>query len=197
MWNFEKKETRSRQIIRGKPPHPYRKDIKTIRGVAPRRKEKIARLSILTDFKSALSQYKKAYEESDDTSNVPFASVEGISDLSGNSITRPPPRGASKQWVFTTKPQFKRLEKSFKEPMIDVFDEAMEVQIIIDLGNFRRGEIDIDIKPDKYIIFAKKGATEFREEIVLPPNVDVENTEEYFRNGILQIILPKKRGQKT
>ena len=94
-----------------------------------------------------------------------------------------------RQWIYETKPIFKKV----REPLVDVFKEAKEVKNIIDLGSFSRGEIDIDIKPDKYIIFAKHQEQEFREEIALPPGVDVENTAESFKNGILEITLPKKK----
>ncbi len=192
----EIRETKRQEASRERPPYRHIRNIKTMKGVAPLRRERTSHPSILADFKAALSQFKSAYEE-DDTSNIPFAGVGRTGGSGIGAVSRPSPGKVSKPWVFTTKPQFKRLEKSFKEPMVDVFDEATEVQIIIDLGNFKRGEVDIDIKPDKYIIFAKKGDREFKEEIVLPPGVDAENTEEYFRNGILQIILPKKEGRKT
>jgi HSP20 family molecular chaperone IbpA len=94
-----------------------------------------------------------------------------------------------RQWIYETKPFFKKV----REPLIDVFKEAKEVMIVIDLCSFSRGEVDIDIKPDKYIIFAKRGDQEFRQEIDLPPDVDIENTEENFKNGILEITLPRKK----
>ncbi len=191
----EIRETKRQEASRERPPYRHIRNIKTMKGVAPLRRERTSHPSILADFKAALSQFKSAYEEGD-TSKIPFAGAGRTGGLGFSTVSRPSAGKVSKPWVFTTKPQFKRLEKSFKEPMVDVFDEASEVQIIIDLGNFKRGEVDIDIKPDKYIIFAKKGDREFKEEIVLPPGVDAENTEEYFRNGILQIILPKKRGEK-
>jgi len=96
-----------------------------------------------------------------------------------------------RQWIYETKPIFKKV----REPLVDIFKEAKEVKIIIDLGGFSRGEIDIDIKPDKYTIFAKHQEQEFREEINLPPDVDVENTVESFKNGILEIVLPKKKSK--
>ncbi|GAF91692.1 unnamed protein product, partial [marine sediment metagenome] len=96
-----------------------------------------------------------------------------------------------RQWIYETKPTFKKI----KEPLVDVFKEAKEVKVIIGLGGFSKGEVDIDIKPDRYIIFAKHGEQEFRQEIDLPPNVDIENTGEYFKNGILEITLPKKKNK--
>ena len=98
-------------------------------------------------------------------------------------------RRRPRQWIYETKPIFRKI----REPLVDVFKEAKEVKIIIDLGSFSRGEIDIDIKSDKYIIFARHGEQEFREEIDLPPNVDIKNTAESFKNGILEITLPKKK----
>ena len=94
-----------------------------------------------------------------------------------------------REWIYETKPIFKKI----REPLVDVFKEAKEVKIIIDMGSFSRGEVNIGIKPDKYIIFAKHGEQEFKEEIDLPPDVDFEKMVEYFKNGILEITLPKKK----
>lgn len=94
-----------------------------------------------------------------------------------------------RKWVYETRPVFKRL---MKEPLIDVFKEAEEVRIIIDLGGFSRGEVDIDIKTDRYIITASRGKHTFKEEILFPKDVDTANTEEHFKNGILELVLPKK-----
>ena len=95
-----------------------------------------------------------------------------------------------RNWRFQTKPLFKKV----RGPLVDVFHEAEEVLIVIDLGGFRRGDISLTITPEKYSIFAKRGDQEFQEEIVLPPEVDIENTAEYFRNGVLEIVLPRKKG---
>ncbi|MEK6791631.1 MAG: hypothetical protein AABY45_08030 [Deltaproteobacteria bacterium] len=95
-----------------------------------------------------------------------------------------------REWVYETKPVFKRW---MKEPLIDVFKEAEEVRIIIDLGSFSRGEVDIDIKTDRYVITAVCGKETFKEEIVLPEDVDTVNTEEHFKNGILELVLPRKK----
>lgn len=94
-----------------------------------------------------------------------------------------------REWTYETKPIFKKI----REPLVDVFKEAKEVKIIIDMGSFSRGEVNIGIKPGRYIIFAKHGEQEFKEEIDLPPDVDIEKTVEYFKNGILEITLPKKK----
>jgi len=101
-------------------------------------------------------------------------------------------RRRPRTWIYETKPFFKKI----KEPLVDVFKEAKEVRIIMDLGSFSRGEVEIDITPDKYVILAKHGAQEFREEIELPPDVDIEKTVEHFKSGILEITLPKTKDSR-
>ncbi|MBI5236136.1 MAG: Hsp20 family protein [Deltaproteobacteria bacterium] len=104
------------------------------------------------------------------------------------------PSKRPRKWVYETRPIFKRL---MKEPLIDVFKEASEVRIIIDLGSFSRGEVDIDIKTDRYVITAVCGKETFKEEILLPNDVDTVNTQENFRNGILELVLPRKKSPES
>ena len=94
-----------------------------------------------------------------------------------------------RNWRFQTKPLFKKI----RGPLVDVFHEAEEVLIVIDLGGFRRGDVTLTMTPEKYSICARRGDQEFQEEIALPPEVDIENCAEYFRNGVLEIVLPRKK----
>lgn len=76
---------------------------------------------------------------------------------------------------------------------MDVFNEAEEVLIVIDLGGFTRGEISLSRTPEHYILQAARGEQRFRELIDLPPNVDVERSQEHLVNGVLEIVLPRKK----
>jgi len=97
-----------------------------------------------------------------------------------------------RQWQYITKPFFKRI----KEPVVDVFREAEEVQIIIDLGNFSKGELNFGMQNGKYFISGKREDCEFSEEIPLPYDVDTKKIKENFRNDILELILPRKKTQR-
>ncbi|MCX7047603.1 MAG: Hsp20 family protein [Candidatus Sumerlaeota bacterium] len=98
-----------------------------------------------------------------------------------------------RDWRFQTKPLFKKI----RGPLVDVFHEAEEVLIIIDLGGFRRGDVSLTMTAQRYVIDATRDGQRFQEEIRLPPEVDMENCVENFRNGVLEIILPKKRRKGT
>lgn len=97
-----------------------------------------------------------------------------------------------REWVYTTKPFFKKV----KEPLVDVFKEAKEVRVIIDLGGFLRGDIDFRKVGDKFVISGKHDEHEYKQEISLPPGVDLDKIEEHFKNGILELILPKQKRRK-
>lgn len=98
-----------------------------------------------------------------------------------------------REWLYETKPVFKKI----RGPLVDVFKEAEEVRIVIDLSGFKLGEVDIDIRPDRYIIKAFKQERTFREEVLFPKDVDTDNVEERFRNGILELVLPRKKPADT
>ena len=94
-----------------------------------------------------------------------------------------------RQWRYQTKPFFKRVIG----PLVDVFNEAEEVLIVIDLGGFTRGEVSLVMTPEHYILQATRGEQRFRELIDLPPNVDVERSQERLVNGVLEIVFPRKK----
>jgi len=94
-----------------------------------------------------------------------------------------------RNWRFQTKPLFKKI----KGPLIDVFEEAEEVLVVIDLGGFTRGDVSLKMSSEKYSISAKRDDQEFLEEIPLTPDVDIEKCSEQFRNGVLEIVLPRKK----
>ena len=76
--------------------------------------------------------------------------------------------------------------------LVDVFNEAEEVLIVVDLGGFTRGEISLSMNPEHYILQAARGDQQFREIIDLPANVDVERSQERLLNGVLEIVLPRR-----
>ena len=98
----------------------------------------------------------------------------------------------ARSWKFQTKPLFQKI----KGPLVDVFHEAEEVLVVIDLGSFGREDVSLKMNSQKYSISAKRGYQEFQEEITLAPDVEIEKCTEYFRNGVLEIVLTRKRERR-
>ena len=103
------------------------------------------------------------------------------------SVTSMATRGSPpREWRYQTRPSFKRV----RGPLVDVFNEAEEVLIVVDLGGFTRGEISLSMTPQQYIIRAGRGDQRFEEIIDLPPNVDLDRARERLVYGVLEIVLP-------
>jgi HSP20 family molecular chaperone IbpA len=94
-----------------------------------------------------------------------------------------------RNWKFQTKPLFKKI----KGPMVDVFHEADEVLIVVDLCGFARRNVSLSMSEDRYLISVHAGNQSFMEEIPLSPEFDMEKCVETFRNGILEIVIPRKK----
>lgn len=95
-----------------------------------------------------------------------------------------PPR----QWLYATKPAFARVEK----PLAEALEEVEEVRLMMDLRPFWPADVRIEVKLDAYMITATRGELQFVEEIPLPDSVDMLMKEARFRNGVLELILPRK-----
>ena len=108
---------------------------------------------------------------------------------------RPPLRRGQwspRQWLYATKPKFTRLNGSLVDCFNPAFGGAEEVRLLMDLGDFRPGEVCLDIKPDRYFVTAARDDIHFAEEIPLPKDTDTSTKEEHFKDGILEFVLPKK-----
>lgn len=164
------RETRNKPMIRSIPPRTR----ESVRKARPTRAGLGGRGFNISISRPSLSESRFSQKASTPSS------------FKGKAYKRP------RQWRYITKPFFKRI----KEPIVDVFKEAQEVQIIIDLGNFSKGELNFGLKSGNYLISGIHENIEFKEEIPLPYDVDIKKIKEIFRNDILEIILPKKKTQK-
>lgn len=115
-------------------------------------------------------------------SGLSFATIKG-------------PQPTRKPWVFATKPKFARIEQ-LREPLVDVFDEVDEINIILDVPGFKEEEIHWEVKKDVLKLSAKTFGREWEESIALPEEVDEGNIQTKYQNAILEITLSKKKERK-
>lgn len=101
------------------------------------------------------------------------------------------PEPQRKPWVFAAKPKFARIEQA-REPLLDVFDEADEINIILDVPGFKEEEIHWEIENDALKLSAKTFGREWEETITLPEEVDEKNIQTKYQNAVLEITLTKK-----
>ena len=88
---------------------------------------------------------------------------------------------------------FKLSEKDsmeIREPLTDLFEEDNAIRIYAELPGEEESDIKLDFKKDKVDIKGRK----FHKTVDLPTeNIDKEKTTSKYKNGVLEVTIPKKR----
>jgi len=99
-----------------------------------------------------------------------------------------------------------------RQPAMDMMDKGDELIVIIDLPGMKKEDIQIDCT-EKYLqitagekeeteekqegyYFSERSASSFSRGISLPVEVIPEKAKSTFKNGVLEIHLPKKEAEK-
>jgi HSP20 family molecular chaperone IbpA len=76
-----------------------------------------------------------------------------------------------------------------RKPLTDLFEENNSIRIFAELPGEEEGDIKLDFNKDKVEIKSKK----FNKTVTLPTeNIDKEKTTTKYKNGVLEITIPKK-----
>ncbi len=77
------------------------------------------------------------------------------------------------------------------EPLIDVFDDEVEVVIVAEISGFDKDSIDLYATEDKLMISLDSQERKYHREIKLPARVDVKASTSKLKNGVLEVRLKK------
>ena len=77
--------------------------------------------------------------------------------------------------------------QEFREPMVDVFDEADHVLVVAEMPGIGTEDVRLEIKDDVLTIQAEKGDRKYQKEIVLPRPCSRDKMKMSCRNGMLKI----------
>jgi HSP20 family protein len=80
-----------------------------------------------------------------------------------------------------------------REPMVDVFDEKNRILVIAELPGVSESEIKIEVNGDILNLVASDKDRKYAKEILLPCKVAPDSVKTTYKNGILKIILEKKK----
>ena len=107
-------------------------------------------------------------------------------------IERPGVRGFVAQGQFQLEPKAthipRRAFQERREPLTDIFNEEDKVRIAIELPGVDKKDIQLNVTER----FAEVKAKGFSKTMALPTeNVDSEKTKANYKNGVLEVIIPK------
>jgi len=96
-------------------------------------------------------------------------------------------------------------------PDFDIFECDNEIIVRVDLPDISKDDINISVTGDMLTIFGERKTDEkikeylvyrqcphgrFRRDVQLHHPVDTENIKASYKNGVLEIVLPKREGVK-
>jgi HSP20 family protein len=87
--------------------------------------------------------------------------------------------------------------KEKREPLADVIDADETVRVIVELPGVEKKEIKLSGTDDKLTISVETPERKYFKEVELPAKVDVKKATSTYKNGVLDVTVPKKKQEET
>lgn len=135
-------------------------------------------------------------EELSKTGEIKFSGLEkikGLKDLKGvygvRVRTMADGRPSVKPFGNIKKTPKGPVVEEMREPMVDVFEEPNEINIIAEMPGIEEKDIKVEIKGDILNINAQGENRKYQKEVLLPQPGREENMTWTYKNGILEIKI--------
>jgi HSP20 family protein len=87
--------------------------------------------------------------------------------------------------------------KEKREPLADVIPGDGEIRVIVELPGVEKKDIKLSGTDNKLTISVDTAERKYFKEVELPCSVDVKKAASKYKNGVLDITIPKKKEEKT
>ena len=86
--------------------------------------------------------------------------------------------------------------KEEREPLVDVYTTNGEVKVIAELPGVNKEDIQLHGTEDTLTISVDTPDRKYYKEVELPAKVDPKGAKTSYKNGVLEVTLPKKEERK-
>jgi len=83
------------------------------------------------------------------------------------------------------------------EPLVDIVDTDGEIKVIVELPGVEKEEIKLSGTDDRLTISVETPERKYFKEVELSAKVDVKKATSAYKNGVLDVTVPKKKQEKT
>lgn len=87
--------------------------------------------------------------------------------------------------------------KQEREPLIDIIEADDEIKVIVELHGVDKESIKLSGTEDKLTISVDTTERKYFKEIELPTKVKIGKATSHYKNGVLDITIPKNKKKKT
>jgi len=82
-----------------------------------------------------------------------------------------------------------------REPLVEVVEDSEKVYVTVELPGVDKDKIELEVLDEnKLVIRAEGESRKYKKVLELPANVDPDSIKATYKNGILDIIIKKKKG---
>jgi HSP20 family protein len=83
------------------------------------------------------------------------------------------------------------------EPLMDIYEDEDKVRVVLEMPGVDENKIRVEAIDERHIVVEGSNHNrKYRKEIELPTEVDVDAAKAVYKNGVLEITLPKKKESK-
>ncbi len=127
--------------------------------------------------------------ETSGSTGKPFKAVYGFSVKSGLGEQKPTVEPFGN--VHRTDDGSEVEVQEIREPMIDLFDEADQILLVVEVPGIRADEVTLELNDDVLSLAANGKDKKYRKEVLLPESFTSEQMSFKCHNGVLEIRLSK------
>ncbi len=86
--------------------------------------------------------------------------------------------------------------KEEREPLVDIVDANGEIKVIVELPGVAKEDIKLSGAEDKLTISVEAPERKYFKEIDIPAKIDPKKAKTAYKNGVLEVTLPKIEEKK-
>lgn len=99
--------------------------------------------------------------------------------------------------------EFGNLKKSLKgpevkeerEPLVDVVESGNEIRVVVELPGVEKTDIKLHGTEDSLTISVDTAQSKYYKELNLPSKVRIREAKSTYKNGVLEVVIPKAEPQ--
>ncbi len=86
--------------------------------------------------------------------------------------------------------------KEEREPLVDIIETNGEVRVVVELPGVDKKNIKLEGTENELTIAVDDPERKYYKEVDLPARVEVKEARTSYKNGVLEVILPKKKEER-
>ena len=86
--------------------------------------------------------------------------------------------------------------KEEREPLVDIVETNGEIRVVVELPGVEKSDIELRGSEESLTIAVNTPQSKYYKEVTLPSKVKVKDASSSYKNGVLEVILPKAEAPK-